>query len=143
MKTRSLFVPALLVVLGAWIFIAGIWVGQRQVLSRIPKTAGVQKEQAFAQPQKAPPAKPAAKPTPEIVKAAPTSAKPAPRKASKVSKRTVDSKEFARGRVIDPAGKALAGAEITIGGAWVTHAVSDSDGKFRIEVPQLEWKPGG
>jgi hypothetical protein len=55
----------------------------------------------------------------------------------------VSDKEYARGKVTDPSGKALAGAEITVGGAWFTHAVTDSDGKFRIEVPQLEWKPGG
>lgn len=141
---RSFLVPALILVIGAWIFIAGMWVGQRQARIGIPRTAGVQREQTVSQPQKAPPAKPPVKPSTEIAKAATKPhAKPSPRKAPKISKPTPDFREFARGKVFDPAGKALAGAEVTIGGAWVTHAVTDSEGKFRIEVPQLEWKPGG
>lgn len=143
MKTRSLFVPALIVVLGAWIFLAGMYVGQRRVLSRIPRTASVQSDRIVPQPQTAPQVKPKVEPAPEEAKAPPKPAKPLPPKVSKVIKPAADSREFARGKVVDPAGKPLAGAEVTIGGAWVTHAVTDSDGKFRIEVPQLEWKPGG
>ncbi len=82
---------------------------------------------------------PAEKPSPQPPKAASNS--PAPGQA--VRKVEIMDKEYARGKVTDPSGKPLAGAEVAIGGAWVTHAVTGSDGKFRIEVPQLEWKPGG
>lgn len=69
MKTRSLFVPALIVVLGAWIFLAGMYVGQRRVLSRIPRTASVQSDRIVPHPQTAPQVKPKVEPAPEEAKA--------------------------------------------------------------------------
>lgn len=51
--------------------------------------------------------------------------------------------QFARGKVFTPSGMPLAGASVTMGGAYFTHAVTDSKGKFKIEVPQEESKPGG
>ena len=50
---------------------------------------------------------------------------------------------FARGKVFMPSGMPLVGASVTMGGAYFTHAVTDSNGKFKIEVPQEEAKPGG
>lgn len=51
--------------------------------------------------------------------------------------------QFARGKVFTPSGKPLAGASVTMGGAYFTHAVTDSNGKFKIEVPSEDSKPGG
>jgi hypothetical protein len=51
--------------------------------------------------------------------------------------------QFARGKVFAPSGKPLVGASVTTGGAYFTHAVTDSKGGFKIEVPQEESKPGG
>ena len=50
---------------------------------------------------------------------------------------------FARGKVFMPSGMPLVGASVTIGGAYFTHAVTDSNGKFKIEVPSEQAKPGG
>ena len=51
--------------------------------------------------------------------------------------------EFGHGKVFQPSGMPLAGASVTIGGAYFTHAVTDSKGKFKIEVPSEQSKPGG
>lgn len=50
---------------------------------------------------------------------------------------------FAHGKVFMPSGMPLTGASVTIGGEYFTHAVTDANGKFKIEVPQEEGKPGG
>lgn len=49
----------------------------------------------------------------------------------------------AHGKVFMPSGMPLAGADVTIGGDYFTHAVTDSKGKFKIEVPGEQSKPGG
>ena len=51
--------------------------------------------------------------------------------------------EFGHGKVFQPSGMPLVGASVTIGGAYFTHAVTDSKGKFKIEVPNEQSKPGG
>ena len=50
---------------------------------------------------------------------------------------------FARGKVFMPSGMPLVGASVTMGGGYFTHAVTDANGKFKIEVPGEEGKPGG
>jgi len=50
---------------------------------------------------------------------------------------------FAYGKVFMPSGMPLVGASVTIGGEYFTHAVTDSNGKFKIEAPQEQSKPGG
>ena len=50
---------------------------------------------------------------------------------------------FAHGKVFTPAGMPLVGASVTLGGGYFTHAVTDRNGKFKIEVPSEESKPGG
>lgn len=143
MKLRSYILPALVLVTGVSLLAAGILIGRRPVVDSVAATAQVQPDRIVKEPRKPepPPAKSDNKPTPQDTKTPANPTKPPTRKA--VRKITVSDKEHARGTVVDPSGKPLSGAEVTIGGAWVTHAVSDSDGKFRIEVPQLEWKPGG
>ena len=51
--------------------------------------------------------------------------------------------QFGHGKVFAPSGMPLAGASVTMGGAYFTHAVTDSKGKFKIEVPSEQSKPGG
>ena len=51
--------------------------------------------------------------------------------------------QFGHGKVFDPSGRPLAGASVMIGGAYFTHAVTDSNGKFKIETPKEQLKPGG
>jgi len=51
--------------------------------------------------------------------------------------------EYGHGKVFQPSGMPLAGASVTIGGAYFTHAVTDSKGKFKIEAPNEQSKPGG
>lgn len=51
--------------------------------------------------------------------------------------------EFGHGKVFQPSGMPLVGASVTIGGSYFTHAVTDSKGKFKIEMPQEQSKPGG
>ena len=135
MKTRHLLLSALVLAIGVSIFYAGARYGGRRTSPQAPKTADVSVPKSIEQPPKPepPPVKPVAKAAGPV--------KPSPTKA--VSKVIASDKEYARGNVTDPEGRPLMGAEITIGGAWVTHAVTGSDGKFRIEVPQIEWKPGG
>ena len=144
MRSRLLPISALVVVLGSALFLAGMWVGMHRTPAKVATAAVVRPEKSVRLPQKpaAPSAKPADKPSPQPPQLA--TKPPVPSASGKnVSKVEIMDKEYARGKVVGPSGKPLAGAEITIGGAWVTHAVTGSDGKFRIEVPQLEWKPGG
>lgn len=140
MRSRVILISALVVVLGSALFLAGMWVGERRTPAHVATTADAHSGRRVTQPRK--PEPPSAKSTDKPDHESAESIRTASTKKN-IGKVTVDAREFARGEVTDPAGKPLAGAEITIGGAWVTHAVTDSDGKFRIEVPQLEWKPGG
>jgi hypothetical protein len=50
---------------------------------------------------------------------------------------------FAHGKVFMPSGMPLVGASVTMGGEYFTHAVTDANGKFKIEVPSEQAKPGG
>ena len=134
MKTRHLLLSALVLAIGVSIFYAGTWFGGRRTSEQMPTTADIRVPKSIEQPPK-----PEAKPATEAVKPV----KPSSAKSPGIGNMIVSDKEYARGKVIDPAGKPVAGAEITVGGAWPTHAVTDSEGKFRVEVPQLEWKPGG
>lgn len=136
MKPKYLLLSALVLAIGVSLFYAGVWFGGRR--SKIPEPTPAISQPETDPAQASASGKPPAKPVPKAQKPPPV--KPT---AKAPVTATVSDKEYSRGKVIDPAGKPLAGAEITIGGAWVTHAVTGSDGKFRIEVPQLEWKPGG
>ena len=51
--------------------------------------------------------------------------------------------QYGHGKVFQPSGMPLVGASVTIGGLYFTHAVTDSKGKFKIEVPNEQSKPGG
>jgi hypothetical protein len=51
--------------------------------------------------------------------------------------------QFAKGKVFTPSGMPLVGASVTMGGAYFTHTVTDSKGKFKIEAPSEDSKPGG
>ena len=56
---------------------------------------------------------------------------------------TLWKKQFGHGKVFTPSGMPLAGASVTIGGATFSHAVTDSNGKFKIEASKEQSKPGG
>jgi hypothetical protein len=56
---------------------------------------------------------------------------------------TLSKIQYGHGKVFQPSGMPLAGASVTIGGAYFTHAVTDSKGKFKIEAPNEQSKPGG
>jgi hypothetical protein len=51
--------------------------------------------------------------------------------------------EFGRGKVFQPNGMPLPGAEVTVCGSEFAHAITDANGKFKVALPEDQRGPGG